>query len=198
MENLPNDETEIRKLFHMLEDPEAVRALLTEFRTQFPDFQVVSASPERFLRLDAQGAVESRPIKGTRPRGETPRQDRQLRRELSESTKDRAENLMIVDLVRSDLGKVARIGSVEVSELLVVEDYATVFQLVSTIGARLRPDCDALDLVRACFPGGSMTGAPKIEAMKIIDSIEPVKSPSELPRHRLGVNWNRKDPSENG
>ena len=141
---------------------------------QFPDFQVVSASPERFLRLGAGGLVESRPIKGTRPRGENPHQDERLRRELSESAKDRAENLMIVDLVRSDLGRVARIGSVRVPELLVVEDYATVFQLVSTIVAELRPACDALDLVQACFPGGSMTGAPKIEAMKIIDSIEPV------------------------
>ncbi|MBU8871840.1 MAG: aminodeoxychorismate synthase component I [Gemmatimonadales bacterium] len=141
---------------------------------QFPDFQVVGASPERFLRLDENRLAESRPIKGTRPRGKNPEQDQRLRRELAESAKDRAENLMIVDLVRSDLGKVAKIGSVEVPELLTVEDYATVFQLVSTVRAELRPDCDALDLVQACYPGGSMTGAPKIEAMKIIDSIEPV------------------------
>ncbi len=142
---------------------------------QFPDFQVLSASPERFLKLDESGVAESRPIKGTRPRGETPADDARLRAELAASEKDRAENLMIVDLVRSDLGRVARIGSVEVPELLAVEDYATVFQLVSTIRARLRPECDALDLVRACYPGGSMTGAPKIEAMKIIDAMEPVK-----------------------
>jgi len=142
---------------------------------QFPGFQVVSASPERFLKLDRDRTMESRPIKGTRPRGGTPVEDARLRRELAESPKDRAENLMIVDLVRSDLGRVAEIGSVEVPQLLVVEDYATVFQLVSTIRARLRPEHDALDLVRACFPGGSMTGAPKIEAMKIIDALEPVK-----------------------
>ena len=142
---------------------------------QFPDFQIVSASPERFLRLDSRRVAQSRPIKGTRPRGATPARDAELRRELSESAKDRAENLMIVDLVRSDLGKVAEIGTVEVPELLIIEEYATVFQMVSCVRAALRPDCDALDLVRACFPGGSMTGAPKIEAMKIIDSIEPVR-----------------------
>jgi para-aminobenzoate synthetase component I len=142
---------------------------------QFPDFQVVGSSPERFLRLDSEGIAESRPIKGTRPRGKTAAEDEALRRELALSPKDRAENLMIVDLVRSDLGRVAEIGSVTVPELLVVEEYATVFQLISTIRARLRDDCDALDLVQACFPGGSMTGAPKIEAMKIIDSIEPTK-----------------------
>jgi para-aminobenzoate synthetase component 1 len=142
---------------------------------QFPDFQVVSASPERFLRLDAEMTAESRPIKGTRPRGTDAAKDRLLRDELAASEKDRAENLMIVDLVRNDLGRVARIGSVQVPELLVVEDYATVFQLVSTIQARLRPECDALDLVRSCYPGGSMTGAPKIEALKIIDGLEPVE-----------------------
>ena len=142
---------------------------------QFPGFQVVSASPERFLRLDADGMAESRPIKGTRPRGRDRDADERLRRELATSEKDRAENLMIVDLVRNDLGRVSRIGSVRVPELLVVEDYATVFQLVSTVQSRLRPECDALDLVRSCYPGGSMTGAPKIEALKIIDALEPVK-----------------------
>lgn len=142
---------------------------------QFPTFQVISASPERFLKLDSHRLAESRPIKGTRPRGGTARQDAALRHELSTSEKDRAENLMIVDLVRNDLGRVAEIGSVEVKDLLTVEEYATVFQLVSTVRARLRPECDALDLVRSCYPGGSMTGAPKIEAMKIIDALEPVK-----------------------
>ncbi len=141
----------------------------------FPDFQVVSASPERFLKLDEHGQAESRPIKGTRPRGDNPWDDQRLRDELQNSEKDRSENVMIVDLVRNDIGKMAEIGSVEVPELLVVEPYATVFQLVSTIRGKLRPDRDAFDLVRACFPGGSMTGAPKIEAMKIIDTIEPVK-----------------------
>ena len=142
---------------------------------RFPGFQVVSASPERFLRLGDDRTAESRPIKGTRPRGADPTQDKQLRDDLANSTKDRAENVMIVDLVRNDLGRVAQIGSVEVPELQVIEEYATVFQMVSTVRARLREDRDSFDLVRACFPGGSMTGAPKIEAMKIIDAIEPVK-----------------------
>ncbi len=141
----------------------------------FPDFQVVSASPERFLRLGRDRIVESRPIKGTRPRGTTATADARLRRELAESAKDRAENVMIVDLVRNDLGRVAKIGSVQVPELLTVESYATVFQLVSTIRAELADQFDALDLVQASFPGGSMTGAPKIAAMQIIDSIEPIK-----------------------
>jgi len=142
---------------------------------RFPGFQVVSASPERFLRLDNDRIAESRPIKGTRPRGADPIEDKQLRDELENATKDRAENVMIVDLVRNDLGRVAEIGSVEVPELQVIEEYATVFQMVSTVRARLREDRDSFDLVRACFPGGSMTGAPKIEAMKIIDALEPVK-----------------------
>jgi len=140
---------------------------------QLPGFQVVSASPERFLKLDRKGLVESRPIKGTRPRGATAAKDQQLADELASAAKDRAENIMIVDLVRNDLGKVCEIGSIEVPELLTVESYATVHQLVSTVRGLLRPAYDAFDLVRAAFPGGSMTGAPKIEAMKIIASIEP-------------------------
>jgi len=137
-----------------------------------PEATVVSSSPERFLRLEADGRVESRPIKGTRPRHDDPRRDAALRDELTASAKDRAENVMIVDLVRNDLGRVCATGSVRVPELCVVEGYATVWQLVSTVTGRLRPGLDALDLLRACHPPGSMTGAPKIEALKVIDERE--------------------------
>jgi para-aminobenzoate synthetase component 1 len=140
-----------------------------------PCVKVVSSSPERFVRVDRQGWCASRPIKGTRPRGKTPRQDKQLHRELMASIKDRAENMMIVDLVRNDFGRVCEVGTVQVSELMIIEKYATVFQMVSTIIGKLEQGKNSLDLVQACFPGGSMTGAPKIEAMKIIDALEPVK-----------------------
>lgn len=140
-----------------------------------PGVTVVGSSPERFLRLSSDGKVESRPIKGTRPRGETPDRDAALAEELVTSPKDRAENLMIVDLVRNDLGRVCELGSVRVPELMQVEAYATVFQLVSTVVGRLRDDCDGIDLVRACFPPGSMTGAPKIAAMQIAGALEPVR-----------------------
>ncbi|MFH1844923.1 MAG: aminodeoxychorismate synthase component I [bacterium] len=142
---------------------------------ELPEAQVVCASPERFLRLEPDRTAESRPLKGTRPRGATPAADEHLRQELISSEKDRAENLMIVDLLRNDFGRVCEIGSVTVPELLLVEEYATVFQLVSTIRGKLAAAHDSLDLIRACFPGGSMTGAPKIEALKIIDAMEPVK-----------------------
>jgi para-aminobenzoate synthetase component 1 len=141
----------------------------------WPEGHILCSSPERFLRLDAQGNAEARPIKGTRPRGSTPQEDQRLAQELAASPKDRAENLMIVDLLRNDLGRVCRLGSIHVPELLVVEPYATVFQLVSTIRGVLAEGRTPLELVRACFPGGSMTGAPKIEAMKIIDRLEPVQ-----------------------
>ncbi len=125
----------------------------------FPEVQVVSSSPERFLRLGPDGMAESRPIKGTRPRGATPAEDDRLRDELRASAKDRAENVMIVDLVRNDFGRVCAYRSVEVPEFLAIEDYATVFQMVSTICGRLAEGRDSLDLIQACFPGGSMTGA---------------------------------------
>lgn len=137
------------------------------------DFQLLSASPERFLRLSA-GRLQSRPIKGTRPRGRTADEDRSLHLALAASEKDRCENVMIVDLVRNDLGRVCRIGSVEVTEFLIIEPYATVFQLVSTIEGELSEGAGPFDALRACFPGGSMTGAPKIRAMEIIDELEPV------------------------
>jgi aminodeoxychorismate synthase component I len=142
---------------------------------ELPGASLVSSSPERFLRVAEDRTVESRPIKGTRPRGDAPAADRQLRDELARSEKDRAENLMIVDLVRNDLGRVCEIGSVHVPELMAIESYATVFQMVSTIRGRLRPDCDALDAVAASFPPGSMTGAPKIAAMKLLSRLEPCR-----------------------
>jgi len=142
---------------------------------ELPEAAILGSSPERFLRLDPDGAVESRPIKGTRPRGSTPAADRRLERELFTSEKDRAENLMIVDLVRNDLGRVCATGSIAVPELRVIEAYAGVFQMVSTVTGRLRANLDAIDLLRACFPPGSMTGAPKIAAIRLLDEIEPVR-----------------------
>ena len=141
----------------------------------FPEAQIVSSSPERFLRLGADRTAESRPIKGTRPRGANEEEDQALLLDLQSAIKDQAENNMIVDLVRNDFGRVCRFGTVHVPELRVVERYATVYQMVSTIRGQLDDGRDAIDLLRACFPGGSMTGAPKIEAMKIIDDLEPVK-----------------------
>jgi para-aminobenzoate synthetase component 1 len=138
----------------------------------FPFGQILSASPERFLRL-RNGQVETRPIKGTRPRNASPASDRALAEELRQSTKDRAENLMIVDLLRNDLGKSCEPGSIRVPALFAVESFATVHHLVSTIEGRLAPGMDALDLLRGCFPGGSITGAPKLRAMQIIEELEP-------------------------
>ena len=142
---------------------------------QLPEVQLLSSSPERFLRLSRAGAVEARPIKGTRPRGATPEQDERLRLELANSIKDRAENVMIVDLMRNDLGRVCEVDSIHVPELMVVEDHPSVFQLISTVCGQLSTEQHPVALLRACFPPGSMTGAPKIEAMKIIDALEPYR-----------------------
>ena len=139
----------------------------------FPEAVVVSASPERFLRVDSHGLVETRPIKGTRPRGFGPEHDAALGQALAESAKDRAENLMIVDLMRNDLSRVCAPHSVRVSELFALERYATVYHLVSTVVGKLGPGVDAIDLFRAAFPGGSITGAPKLRAMEIIAELEP-------------------------
>jgi para-aminobenzoate synthetase component I len=141
----------------------------------FPDGQVLSASPERFLRVDPAGHVETRPIKGTRPRGLGPEHDAALGQALTESVKDRAENLMIVDLMRNDLSRVCLPGTVRVPELFALERYATVHHLVSTVVGDLAPGAGVVELLRASFPGGSITGAPKLRAMEIIAELEPSK-----------------------
>ena len=137
----------------------------------YGDFQIVCASPERFLKMQ-KGHVNTRPIKGTRKRGETPEEDMFMRTELENSEKDKSELLMIVDLERNDLNRVCRPGSVKVTELFSVEEYATVFHLVSDIEGDLEESKNVMDLLEAAFPGGSITGAPKYRAMEIIDELE--------------------------
>ncbi|MBY0463034.1 MAG: aminodeoxychorismate synthase component I [Alphaproteobacteria bacterium] len=133
---------------------------------------LLSSSPERFLKSD-QGKIEARPIKGTRKRSADPLEDAKLARELMDSEKDQAENVMIVDLMRNDLSKVCELFSVQVPSLLELESYATVHHLVSTVTGILKPELDNIDLLKATFPGGSITGAPKIRAMEIIAELEP-------------------------
>ncbi|ROM62393.1 aminodeoxychorismate synthase, component I [Pseudomonas brassicacearum] len=159
----------------------AYQALRAACPTPFSGFQslpdggaVLSLSPERFVKV-SEGHVETRPIKGTRPRGTTPGEDAAHAAELLASPKDRAENLMIVDLLRNDLGRTCRIGSVRVPELFSLESYPNVHHLVSSVTGELADDKDALDLIAGSFPGGSITGAPKIRAMQIIDELEPTR-----------------------
>jgi len=141
---------------------------------RFPEVSVLSSSPERFLLVEGN-RVETRPIKGTRPRGNTAAEDSALKQELINSEKDRAELVMIVDLERNDLGRICQTGSVRVPELFCLETYATVYHLVSTITGTLPAGKNVLDLLPAVFPGGSITGAPKIRAMEIIEELEPVR-----------------------
>lgn len=136
------------------------------------EFHLVSSSPERFIKVDKEGYAEAKPIKGTRPRGKTPAEDMQQIEELKNNEKDKAENLMIVDLLRNDLGQSCQLRSVRVPRLFDIETYSHVHQLVSTICGRLKPDVTTMECVRAVFPGGSMTGAPKKRTMEIIDRLE--------------------------
>jgi len=159
----------------------AYQALRAACPTPFSGYQtlpgggaIISLSPERFLRI-SKGQVETRPIKGTRPRHADPEQDQAQANALLESNKDRAENLMIVDLLRNDLGRSCRVGSVKVPELFALESYPNVHHLVSAVTGELSADKDALDLLAGSFPGGSITGAPKIRAMQIIDELEPTR-----------------------
>lgn len=137
----------------------------------YKDVKIVSASPERFIRMKDR-LIETKPIKGTRKRGNTTAEDHALKRELEQSEKDKSELLMIVDLERNDLNRISETGSVKVTKHFEVQSFATVFHLVTTIRAKCKETCDYADLLKAMFPGGSITGAPKIEAMKIIDGLE--------------------------
>ena len=135
---------------------------------------VISASPERFLQVDGHGHVETRPIKGTRPRDSDGERDADLAAELVCSAKDRAENVMIVDLLRNDLGRVCRPGTIRVPQLVGLESYANVHHLTSVVTGELRDDCSWVDLLRACWPGGSISGAPKLRACQRLSELEPV------------------------
>jgi anthranilate/para-aminobenzoate synthase component I len=164
-EFLGNTSADGRELYDLLRrrNPAPMGAYL-----RVDDLEVLCTSPERLVSVTAAGEIETRPIKGTRPRSSDESTDRHLREALAASPKDRAENTMIVDLARNDLGRVCITGSVAVPELCVVESYASVHHLVSTVRGQLAPGTTPADVIRACFPGGSMTGAPKVEAMKMI------------------------------
>jgi anthranilate synthase component 1 len=141
---------------------------------EFEDFAVAGASPEPLVTVNGR-RVESRPIAGTRPRATTPEQDLERARELLDDEKERAEHVMLVDLARNDVGAVSEFGSVHVEELMAVESYSHVMHIVSSVAGKLRPEVSALDALRACLPAGTLSGAPKIRAMEIIDELEPTK-----------------------
>ncbi|HEX8552125.1 MAG TPA: aminodeoxychorismate synthase component I [Abditibacteriaceae bacterium] len=159
-----------RELFERLQQTPMPHAALLDY----DDFALVSHSPERFFSLQ-EGVVTAQPIKGTRARGDNAEDDERLRRELETSAKDRAENVMIVDLLRNDLGRVCEFGSVRVPELFAIRPFPTVWHGVSTVVGKLRSTCDVFDVLRAAFPCGSITGAPKIRAMQIIDDLETAR-----------------------
>jgi anthranilate synthase component 1 len=144
------------------------------FLFDFRDFHVVGASPEILVRLEGD-KVTLRPIAGTRRRGATPDEDRALADELLADPKERAEHVMLIDLGRNDVGRIAEIGSVRVTEQMVIERYSHVMHIVSNVEGRLKPGLDAIAVLRATFPAGTVTGTPKVRAMEIIDDLEPVK-----------------------
>jgi anthranilate synthase component 1 len=141
---------------------------------EFGDFSIAGASPEPLVKVTDR-RVESRPIAGTRPRAGTPEEDLRRAQELLQDEKERAEHVMLVDLARNDLGSVCEFGSVEVEELMAIETYSHVMHIVSSVAGRLRPELGAMDALRACLPAGTLSGAPKIRAMEIIDELEPTK-----------------------
>ncbi len=140
----------------------------------FGDYSIVSSSPERLVRVK-EGIIETRPIAGTRPRGRDRTEDEAMRAELLLNEKERAEHIMLIDLERNDLGKVSDYGSVEVDELMITEDYSHVIHIVSNIRGMLAPDRTCIDVIKAVFPGGTITGVPKVRCMEIIDELEPVR-----------------------
>jgi len=170
----------LRQSFPLAASPEQIYEDLRQINPspymgfmRFPDFQLVSASPELLIKLD-QGVMRTRPIAGTRRRGLTEEEDQKMEQELRTNEKEQAEHIMLVDLLRNDLGRVAEFGSVRVSELFTIERYSHVMHLVSEVEGRLPEDNTAMDAIAAVFPGGTITGAPKIRTMEIIEELEPV------------------------